>query len=647
MLARAMIAHGGAHDIKILLNSGLPDNIDALRREFLQLLPPENIEHFAIPRRRGRTGSGKPLADAGGRAAAGGGACAAQARHRARRLVVRGHRRQRRDLGRTAAIQLRDGGHAVRPDPARRPGHLSRRLREAALLLPPGTVVEAGGPAARDLGVGAARGDRAAQHPARAGRGGAARHRRGVPAGRAVLVREAAAAGRNTGWDRRSSCISARSRRGRTSPSSSRRSGSCRRRCRTPTRSCSAAGSRPGSASSLRATACRFGVDPEKIVFPGYIGEEDLAALYGLCAAFVVPLDSRGLRPAAARGDGVRRAGPRRPQQQPAGGDGPRRPDVRYLRCERARRQAAAIADRRRIRGLGPAMGHRSRGHLLVGADGCRGDPVAGAAARAPAARCGDAGGAGPAAPARLFLAAAERPVRDLGFQRRAAEGTRLLLRHRMRGRRQQLRRSLDQRQLRLSQRRVLPPPRQQLRPNRLQRRQLGLPCPHVRLAGASSGRCDPARLLPEQHPCLARRCRPHRARGIRPRALSQPWAARSPLPGRCGPQGGGLPLPGQPPRLPAVAGRHRAFPLGHRPGHGGLWPGRRRQDRPGAAAPRRVAAPLPRRDPAATGFCRPGLRGVQLRLRGGHQAERPPAGSLDAQQGGAGTRVAPGVRRR
>ena len=49
MLARAMIAHAGAHDVSIVLNRGLDKNAELVRQEFRQLVPLGNIRFFDIP----------------------------------------------------------------------------------------------------------------------------------------------------------------------------------------------------------------------------------------------------------------------------------------------------------------------------------------------------------------------------------------------------------------------------------------------------------------------------------------------------------------------------------------------------------------------------------------------------------------------
>lgn len=48
-LAKSMIAQASAHDAMIVLNSGLPDGLDDLQREFGDILPRENIKIFDIP----------------------------------------------------------------------------------------------------------------------------------------------------------------------------------------------------------------------------------------------------------------------------------------------------------------------------------------------------------------------------------------------------------------------------------------------------------------------------------------------------------------------------------------------------------------------------------------------------------------------
>ena len=106
------------------------------------------------------------------------------------------------------------------------------------------------------------------------------------------------------------------------------------------------------------------------VVRLGRVAAADLPALYAAADGAGLPVALRGLRPAAARGDGVRHAGARRARRRAAGGRRRRRPAGRSAR-RRGRVGDAVRAHRSRTRTCAPACAPPARAraaHVHLGA---------------------------------------------------------------------------------------------------------------------------------------------------------------------------------------------------------------------------------------------------------------------------------------
>ncbi len=293
MLAKTMIAHGTAHDIAILLNSGLTENLDELRQEFLDVLPPGSIKLFDIP---GDVAESDP---------------ANLWRMRAAELMREAFLSNLKpDVVHLSSLFEGINDNAVTSvgllqstyatsvtlfdliplyDPAQYLGapvaqrfyyRRAQSLKRADLLL---AISESARreaiemlsiPAERVEVALLAAGDEF--HPVEMSQ-----------AHRAVLR---AKFGLRESFILYVGAIEARKNVSLIIEAFSRMPASLQEA--TPI----VFGGRILSEErlQLRAAACRFGVDPERIVFPGFIDESDLAALYGLCSVFVFPSTHEG-----------------------------------------------------------------------------------------------------------------------------------------------------------------------------------------------------------------------------------------------------------------------------------------------------------------------------------------------------------------